>query len=124
METQQGLIRAFIEAVKGRVDIINISYGEQAVTPNRGAIQEFANLIAQEYGIFVLSSAGNEGPILSSAGSMGATTEHVISVGAMISPEMTQMYATAQPNTSKVQQIMFGHLVAHQKMVVQYQYAV
>lgn len=99
METQSGLIRAFLESVYKRCDIVNISYGEQTLTPNAGAIQEYAGKVAKEYGVFVISSAGNEGPCLTTCGSPGATVEHVISVAAVLEPPMMEaLYGMKQTN--------------------------
>lgn len=91
METGQAFTRAVIEIVRHKVDIINISYGEDASLPDKGRIIELLrDVLTRDHGVVVVSSAGNAGPALTTSGSPGATSSNVIGVGAWVSSAMMQ----------------------------------
>ncbi len=75
METGAGLARAAAALVKTKCDLANMSFGEASSIPDCG---HFIKLIRDEvvgkYGCIFLSSAGNEGPALSTTGSPGGTS--------------------------------------------------
>ncbi|CAI5948872.1 unnamed protein product [Closterium sp. NIES-65] len=88
METPQGLIRALIVAQQNKCDVINMSYGEPVALPNYGRFIDIANQIVNKYGITFVSSAGNDGPALSTVTAPGGTTSSIIGIGAFVSPSL------------------------------------
>ena len=91
METGTGLTRALNSIVENNCQVCNMSYGEDAGVADQGRWVEMLReeLIFKRRIIFV-SSAGNAGPALSTAGSPGSTTSGVIGVGAYVTSEMVQ----------------------------------
>ena len=96
-ETGTGLIRALIAAKKYGCDLINLSYGEPSWQPDCGRVSEVFSDAVHKWGMTVFTSAGNDGPALSSLGSPGSLSAPV-TVGAFVSPEMmTEQYSTLPP---------------------------
>ncbi|KAL3906324.1 MAG: hypothetical protein SGILL_009314, partial [Bacillariaceae sp.] len=93
-ETGTGLIRALIAAKKYGCDLVNLSYGEPSWQPDSGRVAKVFADATHEWGMTVFTSAGNDGPALSSLGSPG-TLSAPITVGAFVSPEMMlEQYST------------------------------
>jgi tripeptidyl-peptidase-2 len=88
METGTSLTRALIEAVRLKCDVINLSYGEGCVLANRGRFAELADDLVHRHGIIFVSSAGNNGPAISTVGAPGGTTSAILSIAAYVSPAM------------------------------------
>ena len=90
METGAALTRAMIEAVRLGCDVINLSYGEGCSAPNAGRFVELAEDLVYRHGVVFVSSAGNNGPALSTVGAPGGTSSALIGVAAYVSPEMME----------------------------------
>ena len=88
METGLAVARAAAAAARSGIDIVNMSFGEHTRMANSGAVIEALKRMVQEYGVTFVSSAGNEGPGLSTVGAPGGTSFASISVGAFVTPEM------------------------------------
>jgi tripeptidyl-peptidase II len=82
METGVGLIRALREAVARGCNIINMSYGEAASWDNYGEFVRQAEIVVRKHGVIFVSSAGNNGPALSTVGAPGGTSSCCIGVAA------------------------------------------
>jgi tripeptidyl-peptidase II len=81
---------AFIEAIRNKCDIINMSYGEDVQTQNIGRIYNLACELVYKHNVLFLSSAGNAGPALSTVGSPGGTMSPVIGIAASVSHSMAK----------------------------------
>ncbi len=85
---ETGESRGIVASLENNCDLVNMSYGGTSALPNAGHIVDLYNEFVYEQGVIFVSSAGNEGPGLSSAGAPGATTSALIGVGAYVSGEM------------------------------------
>lgn len=93
-ETGTGLIRALIAAKKYGCDLVNLSYGEPSWQPDSGRVSQVFADATKKWGMTVFTSAGNDGPALSSLGSPGALSAP-ITVGAFVSSDMmVDQYST------------------------------
>jgi len=101
METGTAMTRALIEAVKYKCDVINLSYGEGCAWPNSGRFVELAEQLVYKHGIVFVSSAGNNGPALTTVGAPGGTSDAIIGVAAHVSPAMMEAEYSMKPVTMK-----------------------
>ena len=90
METGVGLVRALIAAKNAGAHLINMSYGESFVHASIGRFHELATEFIERHGIVFVTSAGNNGPALTTVGAPGGTCGSMISVGAYVSPGMME----------------------------------
>ena len=88
METSKALTRALAEAVSHKVDLINMSFGESVSAANKGFFVKMSDEVVNKHGCIFLSSAGNAGPALSTAGAPGASSDSIIGIGAYVSAAM------------------------------------
>jgi tripeptidyl-peptidase-2 len=96
-ETGTGLIRGLIAAKKYGCDLINLSFGEPSWQPDVGRVSKVFEKAFTDWGMTVFTSAGNDGPALSSLGSPGSLT-NIVTVGAWASASMmTEQYSTLPP---------------------------
>eukprot|EP00963_Diacronema_lutheri_P014099 scaffold2858_cov659-Pavlova_lutheri.AAC.70 len=91
METGVGLTRAAIAAIHAKADLINMSYGEAAHTPNVGRFVDIAEELVWKHNITFVSSAGNEGPALTTVGAPGGTSTAILGVGAWVSADLAKV---------------------------------
>ena len=96
-ETGTGLVRALIACKAAGVDLINLSYGEPFWESNHGRVAAVFADAVRKWGMTVFTSAGNDGPALSTVGAPGCLSA-CITVGAYISPAMMTEQYSMLPN--------------------------
>ena len=87
MEQGQALLRAAQAILDTRCDVANMSFGEDGAfgVEDKGAFARvLRDLVIRERGVCFVSSAGNNGPALTTVGQPGGTTSGVLSVGAYV----------------------------------------
>ncbi|GMT33259.1 hypothetical protein PFISCL1PPCAC_24556, partial [Pristionchus fissidentatus] len=102
METGQALTRAFDLCAQMGVDIVNMSFGEYAHLPDQGRVIAQLKKLVEKHGVLFVSSAGNNGPALTTVGAPGGTTSTVLGVSAFLTPEMADpiygIFSKSVPN--------------------------
>eukprot|EP00123_Amoebidium_parasiticum_P017924 comp24032_c0_seq1/m.43017 comp24032_c0_seq1/g.43017 ORF comp24032_c0_seq1/g.43017 comp24032_c0_seq1/m.43017 type:complete len:1277 (-) comp24032_c0_seq1:73-3903(-) len=98
METGNSLVRALGAAIQYKADLINMSYGEDVQVPEVGHFMELAKEVVHKHGIIYVSSAGNDGPALSTATAPAGANNAIISVGAMVTTPMMDVEYSIREN--------------------------
>lgn len=103
--TGTGTTRGYTAVLDNKCDIINMSFGGADAFPDtRYRNGQLAAEIVDKHGVIFVSSAGNDGPALSTVGGPGGTTSAIIGVGAAITPEMMRaQYALRETQTGPIQ---------------------
>ena len=87
MEQGQAMLRSAQALIDTKCDIANLSYGEDGAfgAEDRGAFAKaLRDIVIRQRDILFVSSAGNNGPALTTVGQPGGTTSSVLSVGAYV----------------------------------------
>jgi tripeptidyl-peptidase-2 len=87
METQQSLLRAAQALIATKCDIANMSFGESGGfgLEDKGAFAEMLrDYVVRRRDILFISSAGNNGPAMTTVGMPGGTTSSILSIGAYV----------------------------------------
>ncbi|SPO20194.1 related to Tripeptidyl-peptidase II [Ustilago trichophora] len=87
MEQGQAMLRSAQALVDTKCDIANLSYGEDGAfgAEDKGAFAKaLRDIVIRQRDILFVSSAGNNGPALTTVGQPGGTTSSVLSVGAYV----------------------------------------
>jgi tripeptidyl-peptidase-2 len=96
------MVRAVMAARNLKVDIINMSYGEPSSRPNVGRVLDIMNELVFKHNVLFVASAGNSGPCLTTTGAPGGLSSGLISVGAVVTPDMAQVqYTIREPVDEK-----------------------
>ena len=88
METPHAMSRAISAIKKYKCDMVNQSYGEAIRFPKKGTIIEQLSSLVDDHNVVYVSSAGNDGPALTTVGAPGGTTSALIGVGASVTPNL------------------------------------
>ena len=88
--TGTGEERGIAAVLRSGCQLINMSYGGPTPTPDRTRMERLYTELVNEHGVIFVSSAGNEGPALSTVGAPGGTSSALFGVGAYVSPRMME----------------------------------
>ena len=86
-----GGTRGIISVLQNKADLVNLSYGGDNLRPNQNRHGRLYSELVNKHGVIFCSSAGNNGPALSTVGTPGGTTSALIGVGAYVSSQMMKV---------------------------------
>lgn len=89
METGSALMRAIPAILRNECHLINMSYGEPTISPDKGRILSAFSKLVMDHNVVFVASAGNAGPALSTIGAPGGTTGKILGIGALQLPELS-----------------------------------
>ncbi len=92
--------RGLVAVLRNKCQLINMSYGGPTPTPNRTRMEKLYAEVVNEHGVIFVSSAGNEGPALSTVVAPGGTSSAIFGVGAYVSPEMMKAQYALRKTTA------------------------
>jgi tripeptidyl-peptidase-2 len=92
VETASAFIRTMSKCIELGVDLINYSFGKASnwVRP-RGLMSAWIEEAVFKHDIIFVTSAGNEGPALSTVAAPAATSDAALGIGAYLSPQMASL---------------------------------
>ena len=80
-ETAKALNRAFNRCMELKVDLANMSYGESSNFCGSGSVVGWLRKMVDKHGLIFCTSAGNEGPGLTTLGSPASDIENIFAIG-------------------------------------------
>jgi tripeptidyl-peptidase-2 len=99
LETGIGLARAIKCIKEWNCHLVNMSYGEAIAYPEYGFFVKEMQELVWNQGVIFVSSAGNNGPCISTVGAPGGTSSCAIGVGAYVTQSMMKAeYALREKN--------------------------
>ncbi|KAI8808438.1 Tripeptidyl peptidase II-domain-containing protein [Cladochytrium replicatum] len=91
METNTALVRAATLLAQLKPDLANMSYGEACALTQTGRFHEIIEKdVVNKAGVVFVSSAGNEGPAISTVSAPASNSSGMIGVGAWVSGAMRE----------------------------------
>ncbi|KDO32799.1 hypothetical protein SPRG_22108 [Saprolegnia parasitica CBS 223.65] len=87
-ETGTAISRGILAVFEHKCDVVNMSYGEHVVHPNRGRSVDLINELVHGHSVTFVGSVGNDGPALGTTKGPCGLSSSILGVGAYVSPAM------------------------------------